>query len=40
MPKKIAIYKSWVNTAVIQSVMVDACFDILMFQNKHLQNIV
>jgi putative transposase len=34
VPKKIAIDKSWANTAAILSVKVDACIDILMFQNK------
>ena len=39
-PEKITIDKSGANTAAIESVNVDACFDILMRQNKHLNNIV
>ena len=40
MPEKITIDKSGANTAAIESVKVDACVDILMRQNKYLNNIV
>ena len=40
VPEKITIDKSGVNTAVIESVRADACVDILMHQNKYLNNIV
>ena len=40
MPKKITIDKSGANTAAIESVKADACVDILMRQNKYLDNIV
>lgn len=37
-PDKITIDKSGANTAAIESVKVDACVDILMRQNKYLNN--
>ena len=40
MPEKITIDKSGANTAAIESVKADACVDILMRQNKYLNNIV
>ena len=40
MPEKITIDKSGTNPATIESVKVDACVDILMRQNKYLNNIV
>jgi len=40
VPEKITIDKSGANTAVIESVKADACVDILMRQNKYLNNIV
>ena len=40
LPKKITIDKSGANTAAIESVKADACVDILMRQNKYLNNIV
>ena len=40
MPEKIAIDKSGANTAAIESVKADACVDILMRQNKYLNNVV
>ena len=40
MPQKITIDKSGANTAAIESVKADACVDILMRQNKYLNNIV
>ncbi len=40
VPEKITIDKSGVNTAAIESVKADACVDILMRQNKYLNNIV
>lgn len=40
LPEKIIIYKSGANTAAIESVKADACVDILMRQNKYLNNIV
>ena len=40
MPGKITIDKSGANTAAIESVKTDACVDILMRQNKYLNNIV
>ena len=40
VPEKITIDKSGANTAAIGSVKADACVDILMRQNKYLNNIV
>ena len=40
MPEKTTIDKSGANTAAIESVKADACVDILMRQNKYLNNIV
>ena len=40
VPEKITIDKSGANTAAIESVKADACVDILMRQNKCLNNIV
>ena len=40
VPEKIAIDKSGANTAAIESVKADACVDILMRQNKYLNNVV
>ncbi len=40
VPEKITIDKSGANTAAIESVKVDACVDILMCQNKYLNNVV
>lgn len=40
IPEKITIDKSGANTAAIESVKADACVDILMRQNKYLNNIV
>lgn len=40
LPVKIMIDKSGANTAAIESVKTDACVDILMRQNKYLNNIV
>jgi putative transposase len=40
VPKKITIDKSGANTAAIESVKTDAGVDILMRQNKYLNNIV
>ena len=40
VPEKINIDKSGANTAAIESVKADACADILMRQNKYLNNIV
>jgi transposase-like protein len=40
VPGKITIDKSGANTAAIESVKADACIDILMRQNKYLNNIV
>ena len=40
VPEKITIDKSGANTAAIESVKADACADILMRQNKYLNNIV
>src|SRR5450759_441845 len=40
VPEKITIDKSSANTAAIESVKADACVDILMRQNKYLNNIV
>ena len=40
VPEKITIDKSGANPAVIESVKADACVDILMRQNKYLNNIV
>ena len=40
LPEKITIDKSGANTATIESVKADACVDILMRQNKYLNNIV
>jgi transposase-like protein len=39
-PEKITIDKSGANTAAIEGVKKDACVDILMRQNKYLNNIV
>ena len=38
--EKITIDKSGANTAAIESVKADACVDVLMRQNKYLNNIV
>ena len=40
VPEKITIDKSGANTAAIESVKADACVDILMRNNKYLNNIV
>jgi putative transposase len=40
LPEKITIDKSGANTAAIESVKAGACVDILMRQNKYLNNIV
>ena len=40
LPEKITIDKSGANTAAIESVKADACVDIVMRQNKYLNNIV
>jgi len=40
LPEKITIDKNGANTAAIESVKADACVDILMRQNKYLNNIV
>lgn len=40
VPEKITIDKSGSNTAAIESIKADACVDILMHQNKYLNNIV
>ena len=40
LPEKITIDKSGANTAAIESIKADACVDILMRQNKYLNNIV
>ena len=40
VPQKITIDKSGANTAAIESVKADACVDILMRQNKYLNNLV
>jgi putative transposase len=40
LPEKITIDKSGANTAAIERVKADACVDILMRQNKYLNNIV
>ena len=40
LPEKITIDKSGANTAAVESVKADACVDILMRQNKYLNNIV
>lgn len=40
VPEMIPIDKSGANTAAIDSVKTDACVDILMRQNKYLNNIV
>ena len=40
LPEKITIDKSGANTVAIESVKADACVDILMRQNKYLNNIV
>ena len=40
MPERITIDKSGANTAAIEGVKADACVDILMRQNKYLNNIV
>ena len=40
LPEKITIDKSGANTSAIESVKADACVDILMRQNKYLNNLV
>ncbi len=40
VPEKITIDKSGANTPAIECVKADACVDILMRQNKYLNNIV
>ena len=40
VPQRITIDKSGANTAAIESVKADACVDILMRQNKYLNNVV
>ena len=40
LPAKITIDKSGANTSAIESVKADACVDILMRQNKYLNNLV
>lgn len=40
VPQTITIDKSGANTAAIESVKADACVDILMRQNKYLNNVV
>ena len=40
VPEKITIDKSGANTDAIESVKADACVDILMRQNKYLNNLV
>jgi len=40
VPEKITIDKSGANMAAIESVNADACVDVLMRQNKYLNNIV
>jgi transposase-like protein len=40
VPEKITIDKSGSNTVAIESVKADACVDILLRQNKYLNNIV
>ena len=40
VPEKITIDKSGANAAAIESVKTDTCVDILMRQNKYLNNIV
>ena len=40
VPEKITIYRSGAHTAAIESVKADACVDILIPQNKYLNNIV
>lgn len=40
VPEKITIDKSGANTAAIESVKADACVDILLRQNKYLNNII
>ena len=40
VPEKITIDKSGANTAAVESVKAGACVDILMRQNKYLNNIV
>ena len=40
VPVKITIDKSGANTAAIESAKADACVDILMRQNKYLNNLV
>jgi transposase-like protein len=40
VPEKITIDKSGANTAAIESVKANACVDIVMRQNKYLNNIV
>ena len=39
-PKRSLFDKSGANTAAIESIKADACVDILMRQNKYLNNIV
>jgi transposase-like protein len=40
VPEKITIDKSGANTAAIEGIKADACVDVLMRQNKYLNNIV
>ena len=40
MPEKIIIDKSGANTAAIESIKADACVDILVRQNRYLNNLV
>jgi putative transposase len=40
VPEKITIDQSGANTAAIESIKTDACVDILMRQNKYLNNMV
>src|ERR1035437_2833818 len=40
VPEKITIDKSGSNTAALESVKADACLDILVRQNKYLNNII
>lgn len=40
LPEKITIDKSGANTAAIERIKADACADIVLRQNKYLNNIV
>jgi transposase-like protein len=40
VPEQITVDKSGANAAAIESVKADACVDILMRQNKYLNNII